>query len=112
MTLLARVLLPLVLILGLTGCSSQDSVEPTTITLAITDSAPAEPRKEPVELGSMVTLVVTSEVDGLVHVHGFEEKLDLVAGETTEATFKASMTGAFEVETHEPDAVWIKLVVS
>jgi len=112
MTFFARVLLPLVLILGLSGCSTAGSGEPTTIRLDITSSAPDEPREEAVELGSLVTLVVTSEVDGLVHVHGFEEKLDLVAGETAEATFKASMTGAFEVETHEPDAVWIKLVVS
>lgn len=112
MTLVARVLLPLVLVLGLSACSPSDSVEPTTIRLDVTATAPDEPREEPVELGSVVTLVVTSEVDGLVHVHGFEEKLDLVAGETAEATFKASMTGAFEVETHDPDAVWIKLVVS
>ncbi len=112
MSFLTRLLLPLVLVVGLSGCSSQNSVGPTTITLDVTTSAPAEPREEAVELGSLVTLVVTSEVDGLVHVHGLEQKLDLVAGETAEATFKASMTGAFEVETHEPDAVWIKLVVS
>lgn len=112
MTLVARMLMPLVLVLALVGCSSPETVEPTTINLTVTDSAPAEPREEAVELGSVVTLVVESEVDGLVHVHGFEEKLDLVAGGTAEATFKASMTGAFEIETHEPDAVWIKLVVS
>lgn len=112
MTRVARVLLPFVLVIGLSGCSMPNSVEPTTIRLDITASAPAEPREEAVELGSMVTMEVTSEVDGLLHVHGFEEKFDLVAGETSEATFKASMTGAFEVETHDPEGVWIKLVVS
>lgn len=109
---LARVLLPLAVIVGLAGCSASESVEPTTIHLDITGQAPAEPAREDVPLGSMVTLEVTSEVDGLLHVHGFEEELQLTAGESAEKTFKANMTGAFEVETHDPDAVWIKLVVS
>ncbi len=107
-----RVLLPLVLFLGVAGCSPENTVEPTLIRLDVTESAPAEPREEDVQLGSLVTLQVTSEVDGLLHVHGFEETVDLMASETAEVTFKASMTGAFEVETHVPDAVWIKLVVS
>ncbi len=109
---LARVLLPLVIALCLAGCSTPDQAGPTTIRLDITATAPEDPRSENVPLGSLVTLEVSSEVDGLLHVHGFEEELDLVAGETAEVTFKASMTGAFEVETHEPNAVWIKLVVS
>ncbi|MGO1384559.1 MAG: hypothetical protein ACTHU1_07140 [Arachnia sp.] len=112
MPFLTRLLLPLVLLLGLLGCSSESEVEPTNVALNVTASAPAEPREETVALGSLVTLSVTSEVDGLIHVHGFEETIDLVPGETAEVTFKASMTGAFDVETHEPDAVWIKLVVS
>ncbi len=112
MSFLSRLLVPLVLILGLSGCSDQSRVEPTTILLDITSVTPAEPTKEEVPLGSMVTLVVTSESGGLLHVHGFEETVDMVAGGTTEATFTANMAGVFEVETHEPDAVWIKLVVS
>lgn len=112
MTFLTRVLMPLVIVVGFSGCSASNAAGPRTIPLDITASAPAEPREEAVELGSLVTLVVTSEVDGLVHVHGFEEKTDLVAGETVEVQFTANMSGAFEVETHEPDAVWVKLVVS
>lgn len=108
----ARVLLPLVLIFGLASCSAGGTAEPTTIHLAITSDAPAEPVQEDVPLRSLVTLEVTSEVDGLLHVHGYEEEIELTAGETAERTFEASMTGAFEVETHDPDAVWIKLVVS
>ena len=106
-----RALLPLVLVIAFAGCSTT-KVEPTTIPLEIRAQAPAAPVDEPVALGSEVTLEVTSEVDGLLHVHGFEEKIEMVAGETTTRAFTASMVGAFEVETHEPDAVWIKLVVS
>ena len=109
---LVRTLLPIVIILGLVGCSSPDAVPPTTIRLAVSSEAPAEPVVEEVALGSMVTLEVSSEADGLLHVHGYEEELQLAAGETVERTFKAGMTGAFEVETHDPEAVWVKLVVS
>lgn len=109
---LARALLPLILVVGLLGCGSSTGPTPTTIQLAITADAPSEPVEEAVPLGSSVTLEVTSEVDGVLHVHGYEEVIELVAGETAERTFDANLSGAFEVETHEPDAVWIKLVVS
>lgn len=109
---LARALLPLVLVVGLLGCGSSTGPTPTTIQLAITADPPSEPVEEAVPVGSAVTLVVTSTVDGLLHVHGYEEVIELVAGGTTERTFDADLSGAFEVETHEPDAVWVKLVVS
>lgn len=109
---LVRVLVPLILLLGLAACSAGDSAEPTTIRLSITGDAPTEPVREEVPLGSLLTLEVTSEVDGLLHVHGYEEEVELVAGETTQTTFTAAMAGGFEVETHDPEAVWLVLVVS
>lgn len=107
-----RALIVAVALGPLVGCSGGNNVPPESIQLTITTVAPADPVEEEVALGSVVTIVVSSEVDGLLHVHGFEEKVNLVAGETTETSFKASMSGVFEVETHDPDGVWIKLVVS
>ncbi|MDO5736551.1 MAG: hypothetical protein Q4P15_08755 [Propionibacteriaceae bacterium] len=112
MTRPASLLLSIIALLGLVACSGAADVPPTTIRMTITAEAPAEPVVEEVPLGSVVTLEVSSEVDGLLHVHGYEEELTLVAGETASETFKANMTGAFELETHEPDAVWVKMVVS
>ncbi len=112
MSRLTRALLPLFLVLAATGCSTQGTVDPTTIHLDITAQTPEEPVEEQVRLHTLVTLEVASEVDGILHVHGYEEELELTAGKTTEKTFEANMTGAFEVETHDPEAVWIKLVVS
>ena len=109
---LRRVLLPAILALTLGGCSSPTQNVTTTIRLDITNTAPAEPREEVVPLGNLVRMEVSSEVNGLLHVHGFEEQETLVARDTTIFTFAAGMSGVFEVETHEPDAVWIKLVVS
>lgn len=112
MTGLRRVLLAGILAIAVAGCSSPTQNETTTIRLEITDTAPSEPREEKVPLGNLVRLEVSSEVDGVLHVHGFEEEKPLVAGETSFLTFAAGMSGAFEVETHEPDAIWMKLIVS
>lgn len=109
---LMRALLPLALVVALAGCTPEADVAPTNIHLHVTAQAPTEPVREEVPLGSMTTLVVDSDVDGLLHVHGYDEELTLTAGGTAELSFKASMAGVVEIETHEPDAVWIKLVVS
>ena len=112
MSRLVSVFLPIAILLSLVACSSTDDVPPTTIRLAISAEAPEEPVVENVALGSVVTVEVSSEVDGILHVHGYEKEVPLVVGETSSETFKASMTGAFEMETHDPAAIWVKLVVS
>lgn len=108
----AHVLLLLALVLVTASCASPAAVPPSTVTLAISAEAPTAPVVEEVPLGSVVTLVVSSEVDGLLHVHGYDHEISLVAGETVQKSFTASISGGFELETHDPDAVWVKLVVS
>ena len=112
MTRCTHVLPLLALVLFTASCSTPASVAPSTITMSISSAAPAAPVVEEVPLGSVVTLVVSSEVDGLLHVHGYEHEIELVAGETVQKSFTASISGGFELETHDPDAVWVKLVVS
>lgn len=110
MRVVLGLLLALVTLGALLGCATP-SAEPTTVELTVTADAPAETRTVTVPLGSPVTLKVTSEVDGVLHVHGYEREVSLATGATVEETFTASMAGAFEIETHDPAAVWLKLVV-
>ena len=35
-----------------------------------------------------------------IHVHGYDRYVDLPAGETVSESFKASITGIFEIELH------------
>ncbi|MGV8845478.1 hypothetical protein [Tessaracoccus sp.] len=112
MTRRAHVLLLFALVLFTASCSAPAAVAPSTVTLSITSVPPTEPVVEEVPLGSVVTLVVSSEVDGLLHVHGYDHEIALVAGETVQKSFTATISGGFELETHDPDAVWAKLVVS
>ena len=50
-----------------------------------------------------VTLVVTSEVDGILHIHGYDVEVpatEVTAGEVTELAFTARRSGQFPIELH------------
>ena len=107
---MARLTSLLMVALMVTSCTPA-SAPPTTITVTLSSSAPDSPERIEVPLGSEVTMVVTSEIDDVLHVHGYELTEDVHAGDTTELNFTADLSGVYEVETHEPSTVWIKLVV-
>ena len=64
-----------------------------------------------VRRGDTVRIVVTSDVDDEVHVHGVEQTAALVAGETATVEFTVDEAGLFEVETHEGDLLLFQLLV-
>ena len=49
-------------------------------------------------LNQPVTIRVTSDVADEVHVHGYEKKFNVAAGQRGEVTFNANIPGVFEVE--------------
>lgn len=51
-----------------------------------------------VTLGDEVILRVTSDVDEELHVHGYDHKVELLAGTPAELSFTADIPGVFEVE--------------
>ncbi len=51
-----------------------------------------------VEKGSTVQLVVTSDIADEVHLHGYDKHVDVEKGGTAQLTFKATISGVFEVE--------------
>jgi hypothetical protein len=48
--------------------------------------------------GSTVTLQVTSDVADEIHLHGYDKSVDVEKGGTAKLTFRATLTGVFEVE--------------
>jgi len=50
--------------------------------------------------GDKVTLQVSSDAAGEVHVHGYEIEKEVEAGGTVEVSFPATLDGVFEVELH------------
>lgn len=70
-----------------------------------------KPRRVKVDKGSRVRLLVTIDVDDVLHVHGFEIEEPLEAGRTTTVKLVADQSGIFEVETHESGLSLLQLEV-
>ncbi|MCW2633695.1 MAG: uncharacterized protein JWQ99_62 [Blastococcus sp.] len=66
----------------------------------------------PLDVGTAVTLVVTSDVADVVHVHGYDVEAELTPGTPAELSFDAGVPGVFEVELHEAGTVLLTLQVS
>ena len=65
-----------------------------------------------VALGSAVELDVTSDVPDQVHVHGYDQEVDVPAAGTATVRFVADSPGVFEVELHRSDRQLLQLEVS
>ena len=61
--------------------------------------------------GSAVQILVSSDVDDEVHVHGYDIEREVQAGQSTTIEFTANQTGVFEVETHESNLLLLQLEV-
>jgi len=59
-----------------------------------------------------VTINVTSDTDGEVHLHGYDIHLDTKAGQVVSQTFKAVNTGDFPIEWESTSTPLGHLVVS
>ena len=105
-----RAVLLLVLAVGVAGCVSDARPEAcdaasVTIDLALTatDLTPDDPA---VCRDQDVTLVVDSDTDGVLHIHGYDEAVpatSVTAGETLTLEFSASRSGQFPIELHPSD---------
>jgi hypothetical protein len=130
----------LALAFGVVACGAAgDSVEssPTSSTASLSaapSSAPPTPSPTPdvrvievhivggdvhtdsdqveVATGEAVRLIVTSDVDDELHVHGVETTAALVAGEPTTLEFTTrDEPGVYEVETHDGGLLLFQLLV-
>ena len=65
-----------------------------------------------VDLGAHVVLTVESDVDEIVHVHGYDLFLEVKAGEPGKLEFMADVPGVFEVEFEDSHLLLFELQVS
>ena len=100
-----RLALAAVVMLAAAGCiggSPTCDALPTAIDLTLTADS-LTPQDPAVCRDRDVTLAVTSNVDGVFHIHGYDEEVPattVTAGETVELTFTASRSGQFPIELH------------
>jgi hypothetical protein len=65
-----------------------------------------------VAIGDEVTIEITSDAADEVHIHGYDELIDVAAGETAVLTFTADIPGVFEVELESSGLLLFQLEVS
>lgn len=70
------------------------------------------PADVPVKLGSTVTIMVTSDVDDEVHVHGYDQSVELHAGHAEQLQLTANIPGEFDVELEQKHLQLFTLQVS
>jgi FtsP/CotA-like multicopper oxidase with cupredoxin domain len=61
--------------------------------------------------GDTVRFRVKADEDEEVHVHGYDIEKEIPAGDTVTISFKATITGIFEIEFHHSGAVLARLKV-
>lgn len=64
-----------------------------------------------VRLGSVVRLLITSDVADEVHLHTYDKTVDVAAGATASLTFTASIPGVIEVELEDAGLTLLRLQV-
>jgi hypothetical protein len=85
---------------------------PPTASITVKGGEPVGgPAEVEVTKGDEVTLEISSDADGEVHVHGYEIEKPIKAGATVKVAFTADIDGKFEIEQHfesgEPHEVQI-----
>jgi hypothetical protein len=97
-------------VIGAAGCVSTgrpESCEAESVTVDVVLTADAlEPSDPAACRGQQVMLVVDSEIDGLIHVHGYDHAVpatEVSAGDETTLSFTADRSGQFPIELHPLD---------
>jgi hypothetical protein len=74
---------------------------PTTIRIAVRDGRPVGGIARPsVEQGERVVLVVSADVSGGAHLHGYDLQRPVRPGRPARIRFRATIPGRFEIELH------------
>lgn len=87
--------------------------ETQRITLEVQDGQPVGGIKQvDIKQDAQVLLVVRSDSDDQVHVHGYDLETAVAPGAPARIQFRADIPGVFEVELHELDIQIAELTVS
>lgn len=82
------------------GASPPTSTDPVVADFVVSAGTADGPRTVEVEAGRAVILNVTSDVDGEIHLHGYEILQNVKAGQTRSLSVQADAPGRFDVAFH------------
>ncbi len=106
-THVARSVLSGVILVVATACVNQASLPEDCQAASVERAATlAGDRLDPETInvckGQELTLTITSERAGEIHVHGYEEEKEVEPGHTAIFTFSTALPGQFPIELHPP----------
>ena len=71
-----------------------------TLSATVTHADTMKPSELDAHQNDVVTINITSDTTGEVHLHGYDIEKQVMPGEVTEMSFTARATGRFTVEPH------------
>ncbi|MEA2628941.1 MAG: hypothetical protein QOJ10_1401 [Chloroflexota bacterium] len=80
------------------GNKSSSGPKNITFNLVVTGAKTMNPNEISAHQNDTVTINMTSDTDGEVHLHGYDIPFDTKVGQVVSHTFKAINTGSFEME--------------
>jgi hypothetical protein len=110
--IVAVVLVLFVIVTGVLIYSSRHAGQPRTINVTVTGAKAMSPSDWAVNQNDTVTVNITSDMDGEVHLHVYDIHFEAKAGKTITHTFKADKSGKFPIEWESTSADLGQLVVS
>lgn len=89
------------------------AVKPVVISVNVVNGRPIGGIKQPtVKKGQLVRFVVRTNVGKEIHLHGYDIEKTPRQGVPTVIQFVAKVTGRFDLELHDPDAMLARLKVT
>lgn len=86
--------------------------QPRTINVTVTAESKMTPSNLTANQNDTVTINITSDTSGEVHLHGYDIHFETVAGQVVSHTFKADKTGSFDIEWESTSVPLGRLVVT
>ena len=111
-TVVIGVLVVFVIVVGALIYSNRIAGKPVTIDVTVTGGKTMNPPDLSAHQNDTVTINVTSDTDGEVHLHGYDIIVNAKAGKTVSQTFKADKTGGFPIEWESTSTELGKLTVT
>jgi hypothetical protein len=87
-----------VIVGGILAYAKRGGGQPVTLNVTVTGGKTMSPKDLSAHQNDTVTINVTSDTDGEVHLHGYDIIFAAKAGQTASKTFKADKTGTFPIE--------------
>jgi hypothetical protein len=106
------VLVVFVIVGGILIYANRSGGKNVTINVTITGGKTMSPRDPSAHQNDTVTMNVTSDGDGEVHLHGYDIIFDTKKGQTVTKTFKADKSGTWPIEWESTSTELGRLTVS